>query len=188
VTVEGLSPSKVYQGLARKPGFEVISFTLENRERTPTVAKHLTMVREAGAPPPKPEPTMVKPEPKPEAKPEPKVAKVEPKPEPKGEPKPEAKPEPKVAKVEPKPEPKGEPKAAPKGKAMGKLACNTTPTGAEIFVDGKNTGKKTPLPKSQALDLPVGTHKVTFKFAGKMSAPQTVEIKEDEVAIVKQEL
>ncbi|MEW5742014.1 MAG: PEGA domain-containing protein, partial [Myxococcota bacterium] len=81
-----------------------------------------------------------------------------------------------------------ETKTAPKGKALGKLACNTTPTGAEIYVDGKNTGKKTPLPKSQALELPVGNHKVSFKFAGKMSAPQTVEIKEDDVAIVKQEL
>jgi serine/threonine protein kinase len=176
VSLEGLIPGRSYEGHAKKSGYETLNFKLENPEKKPLVELRLTMVKEARV----------------ESRPQPKV---EPRPPSKGEAKVEPPPPRVQAKVEPPPPPKVEAKAepklpppAPKSKAMGKLACTSNPVGAEIYVDGKNTGKKTPLPKSQALELPVGMHKVHFKFAGKASPPQVVEIKEGDVAIVKQDL
>lgn len=59
---------------------------------------------------------------------------------------------------------------------MGKVAFASKPTGAEVWVDGKNTGKKTPVPQPQALELSVGKHKAVFKLDGKSSAPKEFEV------------
>ncbi len=67
-------------------------------------------------------------------------------------------------------------------KATGKLACSTKPAGAEVWVDGKKTGLVTPVPITRALELPVGTHKVVFKYNGKSAGPFSVEIQADEIA------
>jgi len=66
--------------------------------------------------------------------------------------------------------------------AKGRLACSSIPVGADIFVDGRPTGRQTPVPINAPLELGVGTHKVVFKFAGKSSLPQSVQIKENEVS------
>jgi serine/threonine protein kinase len=68
------------------------------------------------------------------------------------------------------------------GKVMGKFACSTKPAGAEILVDGKRTGRQTPVPLSAPLMLPVGNRKVSFKLNGKTTKPVVVAITEDGVA------
>ena len=78
----------------------------------------------------------------------------------------------------PKPPPSPKPVVS---SAKGKLACSSRPLGAEIWVDGKNTGRKTPAALGNALVLPVGTHTVVFKLDGKQSKPQTVKIADGEL-------
>jgi hypothetical protein len=175
---------KTITGQARKAGFEPLTFKVENPQKLAVVEQPLQLQHEK-KPEPRPEPKpVVKAEPKPEPKP---VVKAEPKPEPrpvvKAEPKPEPKP---VVKAEPKPEP--EPKPAPKPKGNGKLACTSSPIGADIFIDGKPTGKKTPLSKANAIELPLGKHKIMFKLDGKSSTPADFELTEenkDNPAIVR---
>ncbi len=72
-----------------------------------------------------------------------------------------------------------EPKAR-KQQAVGRLAASSNPAGAEIFVDGKATGRRTPVPKTNALELTAGQHRIVFKLEGKQSAPQTITIAENE--------
>ncbi|GEN09354.1 Serine/threonine protein kinase [Myxococcus fulvus] len=66
----------------------------------------------------------------------------------------------------------------PPSKATGTLACSTKPAGAEIFVDGKKTGRQTPVTLGSPLVLPVGKRKITFKLNGKTSKPFVVSIAE----------
>ncbi|HVE84401.1 MAG TPA: PEGA domain-containing protein, partial [Myxococcales bacterium] len=76
-------------------------------------------------------------------------------------------------------EPAAAPGAAvipPKKLERGDLACATRPNGAQIFVDGRATGRTTPAAPSNPLHLPAGKHKITFKLNGK-SVDRTVEIK-----------
>ncbi len=93
-------------------------------------------------------------------------------------PKAEAKPAP-----APAPAAKEEKPKAPAGK--GKLACSSKPAAAQIWVDGKNTGKTTPLPVSSALELPAGKHTVIFKLNGKASAPVEITIEPDRPVVLK---
>ena len=103
-----------------------------------------------------------------------------------------------VVKADPPPKkdppPKADPppkKDPPKSKVMGKVAFASKPTGAEVWVDGKNTGKKTPVPQPQALELSVGKHKVVFKLDGKSSAPKEFEVldeNKDKPLVVKGEI
>ncbi len=67
-------------------------------------------------------------------------------------------------------------------KLKGQLACSTNPAGAEVWVNGKPTGRKTPVVLLNPLVLPVGTHEVVFKFEGKQSTAIDVAIKENETA------
>ncbi|WP_375772699.1 protein kinase [Archangium gephyra] len=66
--------------------------------------------------------------------------------------------------------------------AKGKLACSSRPPGAQIWVDGKNTGRQTPVALGNPLLLPVGSRSVVFKLGGKQSKPQKVNISEGDVA------
>jgi len=66
-------------------------------------------------------------------------------------------------------------------RAKGKLACSSNPAGAEVWVNGKPTGRQTPVALSNPLVLPTGKYEVVFKLAGKQSAPMSVSIKENEV-------
>ncbi|WNG35943.1 protein kinase [Archangium violaceum] len=74
------------------------------------------------------------------------------------------------------------PPPPPRAVAKGKLACSSRPAGAQIWVDGKNTGRETPVALGNPLILPVGSRTVVFKLGGKQSKPQKVEISEGEVA------
>jgi hypothetical protein len=60
----------------------------------------------------------------------------------------------------------------------GRLVCTSNPVGAEVLIDGKPTGRKTPVPKSQSLELPLGAHRIVFRFEGKSSAPTDFTITE----------
>ncbi|NVJ22869.1 PEGA domain-containing protein, partial [Myxococcus sp. AM011] len=69
----------------------------------------------------------------------------------------------------------------PKSKATGMLACSTKPAGAEILVDGKKTGRQTPVTLGSPLVLPVGKRKISFKLNGKTTKPQVVLISENKM-------
>ncbi len=168
VSVKDLAFGRSYAGQAHKAGYEVLNFTLENPTKRASLEQPLTLVREKVV---RVEP---RPEPRPEPRAEPKVVAREPRVEPKVEPKQEPK-------LEPKQEPKVEP---PKGKGVGKLACNSNPVGAEVFIDGKPTGKKTPVSKQNAIELPLGKHKLVFKLDGKSSPPQDFELTEENSPLV----
>lgn len=116
----------------------------------------------------------------------PKEAKPEKKPEavavrPPEEKKPPRQPEEKKPE-EKKPPKEDRPKPAAKG-AKGMLACTSSPVGAEVWIDGKNTGKVTPVSRTQAIELPVGRHKLTFKLGGKSSPAKDIVITEGETIV-----
>ncbi len=69
--------------------------------------------------------------------------------------------------------------------ATGMIACASEPAGAEVWVDGKKTGRTTPVSRAQPLALPVGKRKIFFKFNGKQSPTQTVEVTEAETLVVR---
>ncbi len=87
---------------------------------------------------------------------------------------------------DPTPDPSEEEKkgGAARG-AMGMIACASEPMGAEVWVDGKRTGRTTPVSKAQPLQVPVGKRKIFFKFNGKQSATQTVDVTETETPVVR---
>jgi len=70
---------------------------------------------------------------------------------------------------------------APKSKATGMLACSTKPAGAEIIVDGKKTGRQTPVTLGSPLVLPVGKRKISFKLGNKTTKPVVVSISENKM-------
>ena len=206
VKVENLALDKPHKVTGKKDGFMAYSSDLENVDRIPELDKYVEMVREVkdakpepkaeekpkAEPKPKPEPVAkaeekpkAEPKPKPEPKPEP-VAKAEEKPkaEPKPKPEPVAKAEEKP-KAEPKPKPEEAKPAPAAAKGKGRLACSSKPAGAEVWIDGKNTGKKTPVAISSAIELAAGKHKVIFKLNGKASAPQEITIEADQPIVLK---
>ncbi|HEX8438134.1 PEGA domain-containing protein, partial [Archangium sp.] len=87
--------------------------------------------------------------------------------------------------VKPQPAPKNpvtKVSNTPKSTAKGKLACSSRPLGAQIWVDGKYTGRDTPAALGNPVILPVGNHTVIFKMGGKQSKPQQVKISEGDMA------
>jgi serine/threonine protein kinase len=195
VVVKDLAVDKAHKGTARKAGFVTLSFEIVNPDKKASVSVPLTLQVDPKSEPkpepvkpepkPKPEPVAVKPEPKPE----PVVVRPEPKPEPVAvKPEPKPKPEPVAVKPEPKPEPVKPDSKPAASKAMGKLACNSNPVGAEVWIDGKNSGRVTPVPLSAPLDLPVGKHKLVFKMGGKSTPAKEITIAEGEVAKEKGQL
>jgi hypothetical protein len=76
------------------------------------------------------------------------------------------------------------PAPAHQPKAFGRLACSSKPAGAQVWVDGKYSGRDTPVALGNPLVLAVGKHEVVFKLkeAGKKSGVHRVEIKEDDTA------
>jgi hypothetical protein len=91
----------------------------------------------------------------------------------------EAKPAPPPQPTPPKPV-VNTPKPAPA--KLGKFAASTKPAGAQIWVDGKYSGRDTPVAIGNPLLLPLGSRKIVFKLNGKQTKPQTVTITEAEVA------
>ncbi len=70
---------------------------------------------------------------------------------------------------------------AAKGRATGTLACSTHPAGAQVWVDGKFTGRETPIAQGSPLVLPVGNRVIRFKMGDKESAPRMIEVREGEL-------
>jgi hypothetical protein len=169
VTVKDLAVGKSYDFTAKKAGFETKAFTVSNGEKKEQVETSLVMTK------------LAKPEPAPKADPPPKpepVVKADP--PPRKDPPPKADPPPRAD-----PPPKKDP---PRARVMGKVAFASSPMGAEVWVDGKSTGRKTPVPQASALEFPVGKHKVVFKAEGKSSAPMEFEVTEankDKPLVVK---
>jgi outer membrane biosynthesis protein TonB len=171
--VEGLSPARPHSYEVTKEGRETASGVVEGKSgETVDLAVKLARAR---PPPPEPRPT---PEPVRE-QPAPKPA---PKPQPERTPKPVPVPEKPVAeKVVP--EKPRLPEPARPAAATGTLICSTRPMGAQVWVDNRNTGRQTNIPKSNPLVLPAGMHTVLFKFEdGRSSAPQPVQISEGQEA------
>jgi serine/threonine protein kinase len=54
----------------------------------------------------------------------------------------------------------------PRRVGKGYLIANTTPW-AKVLVDGRDTGKVTPIPRSMKLALTVGVHRITFRTQGR---------------------
>ncbi|MBS1153866.1 MAG: masK12, partial [Myxococcaceae bacterium] len=193
VKIENLAFDKPHKVTARKDGFKLYTSDLENVDRLAEMDKYIELEREAKDA--KPEPVAKEDKPKAEPKPKEDKPKAEPKPKPepvakedkpKAEPKPKPEPVAKEEKPKPEPKPKAEPEPKPSAaKGKGKLACASKPAGAEVWVDGKNTGKKTPVAISSALELSAGKHKVIFKLNGKASAPQEITIDADQVFVLK---
>ena len=70
----------------------------------------------------------------------------------------------------------------PKKKARreyGFLLANTRPW-SKVYLDGKYTGRETPIPPDKKLRLTVGTHKITFATPSGKKYDFQVEIKKDE--------
>ncbi|RKH58076.1 serine/threonine-protein kinase [Corallococcus aberystwythensis] len=147
-----LEMGKTYTFTAKRAGYKPFSGDFTSNGDT-EVRVSVDMVAEAPPPEPKPKPTPPEPKPKP-----PPVA------------------------VAPTPKPPPEPKPKPAAAAMGKFACSTSPAGAQIWVDGKNTGRVSPVPLGNPLTLPVGKRKVFFKLNGKATKPQVVVIEAEGVA------
>ena len=92
---------------------------------------------------------------------------------------PKPKPQPAVAT---RPAPRARPARATRPRTsseMGRLALSSNPSGAEIYIDGRNTGRKTPVGLSSALSVPVGEHTIVFKLDGKSSKPQKIVVSKD---------
>ena len=62
----------------------------------------------------------------------------------------------------------------------GVLTIQTKPQGAEIYIDGKDTGKKTPY----TFKLPTGKHKILVKLKNYKDYSQTVNVKENEPTVL----
>jgi eukaryotic-like serine/threonine-protein kinase len=153
VRVSDLTPGKTYRGIARKSGFISETFTVENKANEPSVSVDVVLKPESVKEPPKKDP--------------PPVIKKDP---------------PAVVKKDPPPPPPPRDPPPPKASAAkGKLMkVNSNPVGAEVFVDGKSTGRKTPILPKEPLELSAGKHKLTFKLGGKMSPPVEVVVTEGE--------
>ena len=105
---------------------------------------------------PQPETT---PLPRPRPKPRPVV---KPRPRPRPKPRPVVKPRPR-----PKPRPVVKPKPRPRpGKKPGLLMLMSKPW-ARVFIDGRDTGRNTPIPPSNPLSVSPGRHKLTLVSKGK---------------------
>ena len=53
-------------------------------------------------------------------------------------------------------------KEEPAADSKGSLVLFSTPSGAQVFIDGRNTGRKTPVSPRNPIRLSPGPHRVTF--------------------------
>ncbi|MBI5549413.1 MAG: protein kinase, partial [Deltaproteobacteria bacterium] len=91
------------------------------------------------------------------------------------------KPETVVGNDKPKPQPE---KPKPPPKAMGKLVTISNPVAA-VSVDGRDTGRWTPIPPAQPLEIPVGDHVITYTAGDGRKATRKVTIMANENSMIK---
>ena len=70
-------------------------------------------------------------------------------------------------------------------RGVGHLVCTSNPQGAEIFIDGKPTGRRTPVPATDPIELPPGKHRVLFEIAGVVSEVKTITIEKDKTVTLQ---
>jgi anti-anti-sigma factor len=149
--------------IVRLSGYKRYETTLP--KNSPERDLEVTLEKEGGD-----EPVAKAPAPKPA--PEPEERKPEPKPEPKSTPKYEEPEDLPVAKAAPAREPEDEPKPktsaapTPGDGPIGVIFLSSSPARADIFIDGKNSGKKTPA----KLELPSGQHRIEMNKSGQKSS------------------
>jgi eukaryotic-like serine/threonine-protein kinase len=158
--VSDLQAGKVYKGLAKKAGFVTQTFVVENKSSEKEVRVDVELRPEAAPVRNDPPPPVVKKDPPPPREPAPVTRK-----------------DPPIAKVD-----------APKSSAKGRLRIASNPTKAMVFIDGKPTGRETPVLPSNPLEVAVGKHKLQFKLGGKMSAPIEVNVVEGDNPVMKGEI
>ena len=149
--------------IVRLPGYKRFEITLPKNH--PDRNLDVSLDREEGAAEARPEPEAAPaPKPKPPEKPAPRIV-DEPEDDPEDLPmsKPERKPEP-IARQEP-PKPKFEAAPAPGDGPIGVIFLSSSPARADIIIDGKNTGKKTPA----KVELPSGNHRIEMVRSGQRS-------------------
>jgi anti-anti-sigma factor len=154
--------------IVRMPGYKRFETTLP--KNSPERDLQVNLEKEGGNEEPVAKAPTPKPAPEPERKPEPK-------PEPKAAPEYQEPEDLPVAKQAPQREPEDEPK--PKSAAaptpgdgpIGIIFLSSSPARADIIIDGKNTGKKTPA----KVELPSGQHRIEMSKSGqKASVDQLV--------------
>ncbi|MDP3503646.1 MAG: pilus assembly protein N-terminal domain-containing protein [Myxococcales bacterium] len=72
--------------------------------------------------------------------------------------------------------------------AMGLLKIASNPIGADVIIDGKATGRRTPVLPSDPLEVPVGRHTIQFEWNGKKSAIQTLDVIEGANPVIRGEI
>jgi hypothetical protein len=75
------------------------------------------------------------------------------------------------------------PKAPPAPKGIGKLVTGSTPV-AKVLIDGKDSGRWTPVPMAQPIEVPAGDHTITYVAADGRKATRPVTITPNEISKV----
>jgi PEGA domain len=175
---KGVTPLTIALGnntnriIIRKDGYKRYETTLSKNSAEPELS--VSLDPESGAPPkiapPKiEEPEPIEPtEPKIEPKPEPVVTRPKPTP-PRIEPPVEKTPPPDEEVFSPPPQPKPQAFEAGSG-APGIIFLSSSPARADIIVDGKDTGKKTPA----KMELPSGPHRIEMSKSGQKASVEHV--------------
>lgn len=86
------------------------------------------------------------------------------------------------------PPPRRDPPPPPRPLAKGKLKIASNPTKAQVIIDGKPTGRDTPVLPNNPIEVPVGKHKIQFKLNGKMSQVYEVVVVEGDNPVIKGEI
>lgn len=154
VQVSSLAFGRTYTAQAKKAGFEVINVPLENPQRKASINQKVEMIREerGGATSTKRGGTAER-------------AGVA---------------DPSSTESRVIPSTKGSSTKGAASKAVGKLICTSDPVDAEVIIDGKPTGRRTPVPRSQPIELPFGKHQIVFRLGGKSSPVHEVVIGEEQ--------
>jgi len=76
---------------------------------------------------------------------------------------------------------RGETQAQPASAQIGYLVTNTRPA-ARLSIDGRETGRWTPVPEANPIALPAGSHSVIFETADGKRLEQTVQIEPGKTA------
>lgn len=160
VQVSSLVFGRTYTAQAKKAGFEVVNVPLENPQRKASINQKVEMLREdrGGS-------TSTKMRERPATTERQTPAERAPAAAP-------------LSSTESRaiPSTKGSSAKGTASKGMGKLICTSDPVDAEVIIDGKPTGRRTPVPRSQPIELPFGKHTVAFRRGGKSSPVHEIVI------------
>lgn len=72
-----------------------------------------------------------------------------------------------------------------RARLLGRLKIATQPMGARVFVDGRDTGRLTPVLPARPLEVPIGRHLIHFELGGRRSQPQLVVVTEGDNPVLR---